>query len=86
MAGGKGHRTSVVDPRLIQHWNQTAEVLFGKQHKAEPNFVAPLPYPESYKTPEEEELLGIEYAQCQSARFMSRDYYVNQGLYLSDNI
>ena len=83
VAGGQGCRTSCMDPRQIQRLNQQAEVLFGKDHLFEPNFAAPMPYPEHYDDPDEEELLGVEYAQCQSTDFTARDYYLEKGLMLS---
>ena len=79
VAGGLGRRTLCTDQRLVQRLNQQAEILFGKEHLFEPNFVAPMPYPEQYEDPDEEELLGIEYATCQSTRFTSKEYYANEG-------
>jgi len=79
VAGRKGRVSSCTDPRLIQRLNQQAEVLFGKEHVFEPNFVAPMPYPDKYDNEEEEELLGLEYAQCQSTSFTPKDYYAHQG-------
>lgn len=78
VAGGQGRLTSSVDPRQIQRLNKHAEILFGKDHLYEPNFMAPMAYPDQYQDPEEEELLGVEYAQCQSTAFTSRDYYIRQ--------
>ncbi|KAI8485803.1 hypothetical protein Bbelb_363550 [Branchiostoma belcheri] len=78
VAGGQGRRTSCVDARHIQRMNQQAEMLFGKEHLLEPNFAAPMPYPEEYKNPEEEELLGVEYALCQSTSFTSAGYYAEK--------
>ena len=82
VASGTGRRTTCSDPRLVQRLNQQAEVLFGKEHLYEPNFVAPMPFPDQYEDPNEEELLGIEYASCQSTRFTSQEYYANEGLFL----
>ena len=79
VAGGQGRRTTCVDPRQIQRLNQQAEILFGKEHLFEPNFVAPMPFPDRYEDPEEEELLGVEYAYCQSTDFSSREYYIGKG-------
>lgn len=79
VAGGHGRQTWCMDPRQIQHLNQQAEVLFGKEHVLEPNFAAPMPYPAVYKDPDEEELLGVEYAMCQSTSFTAKDYYAQQG-------
>ncbi|KAM9744836.1 uncharacterized protein ACNS7B_009348 [Menidia menidia] len=78
VAGGHGGQTSCLDVRRIQRVNQQAEVLFGKEHVLEPNFAAPMPVPEAYEHPDEEELLGVEYAMCQSTSFTARDYYVQQ--------
>ncbi|CAM4721274.1 unnamed protein product [Leuciscus chuanchicus] len=64
----------------IQRLNQQAEVLFGKEHVLEPNFAAPMLYPAVYKDPDEEELLGVEYAMCQSTSFTAKDYYAQQEL------
>lgn len=77
-AGAQGRQTSCVDPRQIQRMNQQAEVLFGKDHVLEPNFTAPMPYPAECKDPDEEELLGVEYAMCQSTSFSARHYYAQQ--------
>ncbi|XP_032405903.1 uncharacterized protein LOC116710776 [Xiphophorus hellerii] len=44
----------------------------------ESNFVAPMPYPAEYKDPDEEELLGVEYAMYQSTSFAAKDYYAQQ--------
>jgi len=41
----------------------------------EPNFIAAMPYPEQYSDPEEDELLGVEYAYCQSTVFSSQNCY-----------
>lgn len=79
VAGGHGRQTWCMDPRQIQHLNQQAEVLFGKEHVLKPNFAAPMPYPAVYKDPDEEELLGVEYAMCQSTSFTAKDYYAQQG-------
>ncbi|XP_063743783.1 uncharacterized protein LOC134867272 isoform X2 [Eleginops maclovinus] len=78
VAGGKGRQTTCMDARQIQRMNRQAEVLFGKDHVLGPNFVAPLPYPEKYDSPEEEELLGVEYAACQSTDFTACDYYAEK--------
>ncbi|XP_073718294.1 uncharacterized protein [Misgurnus anguillicaudatus] len=78
VAGGHGRQTWCTDPQQIQRMNQQAEVLFGKEHVLEPNFAAPMPYPAVYKDPDEVELLGVEYAMCQSTSFTSRDYYAQQ--------
>ncbi|XP_043980688.1 uncharacterized protein LOC122835588 [Gambusia affinis] len=78
VAGGHGRQTWCMDPRQIQRMNQQAEVLFGREHVLEPNFVAPMPYPAEYKDPDEEELLGVEYAMCQSTSFAAKDYYAQQ--------
>ncbi|XP_042599641.1 uncharacterized protein LOC109067456 [Cyprinus carpio] len=78
VAGGHGRQTWCMDPWQIQHLNQQAEVLFGKEHVLEPNFAAPMPYPAVYKDPDEEELLGVEYAMCQSTSFTAKDYYAQQ--------
>lgn len=83
VAGSQGHVTSCVDPRQIQRLNQQAEVLFGKEHVLEPKFAAPMPYPAQYENADEEELLGIEYAQCQSTDFTAKDYYIKQRMLLS---
>ncbi|KAL2076400.1 hypothetical protein ACEWY4_028003 [Coilia grayii] len=73
-AGGHGQQTLCLDPRQIQRINQQTEFLFGKEHVLEPNFAALMPVPEAYEHPDEEELLGVEYAMCQSTSFTSRDY------------
>ncbi|XP_032406123.1 uncharacterized protein LOC116710924 [Xiphophorus hellerii] len=78
VAGGHGRQTWCMDPRQIQRINQQAEVLFGREHVLESNFVAPMPYPAEYKDPDEEELLGVEYAMCQSTSFAAKDYYAQQ--------
>ncbi|KAK7912719.1 hypothetical protein WMY93_012930 [Mugilogobius chulae] len=78
VAGGQGRRTSCVDARQIQRMNMQAEVLFGKEHVLEPNFIAPMPYPASYDDPDEEELLGVEYAMCQSTSFAPKGYYAQK--------
>ncbi|XP_077094294.1 uncharacterized protein LOC143746357 [Siphateles boraxobius] len=76
VAGGHGRQTLCLDARQIQRVNQQAEVLFGKEHVLEPNFAAPMPVPEAYEhPPEEEELLDVEYTMCQSTSFTARDYY-----------
>ena len=80
VAGGRGRLTSSLDPRQIQRMNQQAEKLFGKDHLYEPNFIAPMPFPDKSECPkEEEELLGIEYAYCQSTDFSSKNYYIEKG-------
>ena len=86
VAGGQGRQTSCMDARQIQRINQQAELLFGKDHVLEPNFSAPLPYPEAYKDPDEEELLGVEYAVCQSTSFKARNYYAQKGKLLDHTI
>lgn len=68
-----------MDARQIQRMNQQAEVLFGKDHVLEPNFAAPMPYPDQYRDPEEEELIGVEYAMCKSTSFTARNYYAQRG-------
>ncbi|XP_078598011.1 LOW QUALITY PROTEIN: uncharacterized protein LOC144874060 [Branchiostoma floridae x Branchiostoma japonicum] len=78
VAGGQGRQTTRTDAREVQLLNQQAEVLFGKEHLLEPNFVAPLPYPDKYNSPDEEELLGIEYAMCQSTDFTPVEYYAEK--------
>ncbi|KAL0153055.1 hypothetical protein M9458_051654 [Cirrhinus mrigala] len=78
VAGGHGRQTWCMDPRQIQRLNQQADVLFGKEHVLEPNFASPMPYPAVYKDPDEEELLGVEYAMCQSTSFTARNYYAQQ--------
>ncbi|XP_071957785.1 uncharacterized protein [Antedon mediterranea] len=78
VTGGRGRITSCVDPRQIQRLNQQAEVLFGREHMYEPNFTAPMPYPDKSISQEEEELLGLEYAYCQSTDFTSKDYYIKK--------
>lgn len=77
--GGRGRQTSCVDAATIQRMNRQAELLFGKEHILEPNFAAPLPYPADYHHPDEEELLGVEYAICQSTAFTARHYYAQKG-------
>jgi len=79
VAGGKGRHSSLTNTRLIQRLNQQSESLFGKQHLFEPNFIAPMPLPDTYDQPDEQELLGIEYAMCQSTQFSSKDYYADKG-------
>ena len=79
VAGGEGRLTSCVDPRQIQRLNQHADILFGKDHLFEPNFAAPMIIPDNYEDPAEEELLGVEYAYCQSTDFSSRNYYIQKG-------
>lgn len=86
VAGGHGRQTSCLDARQIQRVNQQAEVLFGKEHVLEPNFAAPMPVPEAYEHPDEEELLGVEYAMCQSTSFTARDYYVQKGTVLDHTL
>lgn len=83
VAGGQGQQTSCMDARQIQRINQQAEVLFEKDHVLEPNFAAPMPYPDEYKDPDEEELLGVEYAMCHSTSFAARDYYAKKGKVLN---
>ncbi|CAK6976699.1 uncharacterized protein LOC125249618 [Scomber scombrus] len=78
VAGGHGRQTSCLDPRQIQRVNQQPERLFGKEHVLEPNFAAPMPVHEAYEHPDEEELLGVEYAMCQFTSFTARDYYVQK--------
>lgn len=74
------HLNRCTDPRQVQRMNHQAKELFGSEHLFEPNFVAPMPYPENYTDTEEEELLGVEYAYCQStASFNSRQYYMTKG-------
>lgn len=85
VAGGHGQQTLCLDPRQIQRINQQAKVLFGKEHVLEPNFAAPMPVPEAYEHPDEEELLGVEYAMCQSTSFTARDYYVQKGTVVKAN-
>ena len=80
VAGGHGRLTTIVDPRQIQKLNTQASVLFGDEHLFEPNFSAPMPYAERYDNPVEEELLGVEYAYCQSTDFTSKEYYIEKGL------
>ncbi|XP_014666629.1 PREDICTED: uncharacterized protein LOC106808424 [Priapulus caudatus] len=65
------------DPRQIQRMNHHAEILFGKDHLYEPNFVAPMQPPAEA---EEEELLGVEYAYSQSSKsaFSSKEYYIDK--------
>lgn len=79
VGGGQGRQTSCMDARQIQRMNQQAEALFGRDHVLEPNFAAPMPYPDRYRDPEEEELLGVEYAMCQSTSFTARNYYAQRG-------
>ncbi|CAL8324403.1 unnamed protein product [Merluccius merluccius] len=74
VAGGQGRQTCI-DARQIQRINQQAEVLFGKDH-------VHVPVPDAYEHPDEEELLGVEYAMCQSTSFTARDYYVQKGVLL----
>lgn len=62
VAGGQGRQTSCMDARQIQRINQQAEVLFSKDHVLEPNFAAPMPVPDVYEHPDEEELLCVECA------------------------
>ncbi|XP_011491422.1 uncharacterized protein LOC105357792 isoform X2 [Oryzias latipes] len=78
VAGGKERQSSCVDPRRIQLLNQQSELLFGREHLFKPDFTAPMPLPQSYTSPDEEELLGVEYALCQSTNFASREYYISQ--------
>lgn len=80
VAGGHGRLTTCVDPRQIQKLNKQASVLFGDDHLFEPNFSAPMPFPEKYDDPVEEELLGVEYAYCQSTDFTAKEYYIEKGL------
>lgn len=77
--GQRGRKTTLTNPRQIQRMNIQSEALFGKDHKYEPNFIAPMPFPERYEDPNEEELLGVEYAMCQSTQFRSKDYYITEG-------
>ena len=86
VAGGQARQTSCVDVRQIQRMNQQAEVLFGKDHVLEPNFAAPMPVPDTYEHPDEEELLGVEYAMCQSTSFTARDFYVQRGTALNHTL
>ena len=74
----KGKTTTTTDPRQIQRMNHHAEILFGKDHLYEPNFVAPMQPPAK---DEEEELLGVEYAYMQSSKsaFSSKEYYKEKG-------
>lgn len=78
VAGGRERQSSCVDPRRIQLLNQQSELLFGREHLFKPDFTAPMPLPQSYTSPDEEELLGVEYALCQSTNFASREYYISQ--------
>ncbi|XP_059183512.1 uncharacterized protein LOC131962582 [Centropristis striata] len=80
VAGGQGRQTSCMDARQIQRINQQAELLFGKEHVLEPNFAAPLPVPDAYEHPDEEELLGVEYAVCQSTSFTAKNFYVQKAM------
>eukprot|EP00058_Branchiostoma_floridae_P022028 XP_002607518.1 hypothetical protein BRAFLDRAFT_69949 [Branchiostoma floridae] len=84
VAGRQGRQTTCIDARQVQLMNLQAEVLFGKEHLLEPNFVAPLPYPDKYDSPEEE-LLGIEYAMCQSTDFTAVRYYAEKDKVLGYN-
>ncbi|XP_030834890.1 uncharacterized protein LOC105439884 [Strongylocentrotus purpuratus] len=70
--GGRGRLTSLDDPRQVQRLNQHAETLFGKDHLFEPNFSAPMAYPDRYHDPAEEELLGVEYAYSQSTDYIQK--------------
>ena len=79
VAGGEGRLSTCVDPRQIQRLNKHAEILFGKDHLFEPNFSAPMITPDKYSDPAEEELLGVEYAYCQSTDFSSKKYYIKKG-------
>ena len=38
-----------------------------------------MPFPDNYDHPVEEELLGVEYAYCQSTDFSSKEYYLHKG-------
>ncbi|XP_053722192.1 uncharacterized protein LOC128759342 [Synchiropus splendidus] len=78
VAGGQGRQTTCTDPRQIQRMNRQAEILFGKEHVPEPNFSAPMPYPDEYGAADEEELLGVEYAVCQSTAFSAKPYYAQK--------
>ncbi|XP_014674560.1 PREDICTED: uncharacterized protein LOC106814728 isoform X2 [Priapulus caudatus] len=78
VAGGQGRLTSCVDPRQIQRLNQHAETLFGKEHLLEPNFSAPMVFPDKYEDSAKEELLGIEYAYGQSTDFSPNEYYIQK--------
>ncbi|XP_033120856.1 uncharacterized protein LOC117119980 [Anneissia japonica] len=80
VAGGQGRHTLCIDARQIQRLNHQANVLFGKEHLLEPNFAAPMPYPARYDDPAEKELLGVEYAYCQSSDFKAKDYYIKKGM------
>ncbi|XP_014676113.1 PREDICTED: uncharacterized protein LOC106816071 [Priapulus caudatus] len=73
----KGKTTTTTDPRQIQRMNHHAEILFGKNHLYEPNFVAPMQPPAEA---EEEELLGVEYVYSQSSKsaFSSKEYYIDK--------
>ncbi|XP_030835095.1 uncharacterized protein LOC115921619 [Strongylocentrotus purpuratus] len=76
VAEQKGKMTTTTDPRQIQRMNDHAEILFGKDHLFEPNFIAPMQPPTKA---EEEELLGVEYAFSQSTKsFSSKAYYMEK--------
>lgn len=75
VAGQKGP-TLVDDPRQIQRMNTQEEVLYGKEHVYNQNFRGPMLPPTN---PEEEELLGVEYAVSQSTAFSSKHYYTEKG-------
>ena len=76
--GAKLVETASIDPALVQCLNKHAELLFGKEHVYQNNFIAPMPLPEQYKNPMEEELLGVEYVFCQSIAFKSQNYYLQK--------
>ncbi|KAI8490635.1 hypothetical protein Bbelb_319030 [Branchiostoma belcheri] len=54
----------------VRHWLQRWDAVVIKQSHSK--YVAPMPYPDRYDNPEEEELLGVEYALCQSTNFTAR--------------
>ncbi|XP_059211541.1 uncharacterized protein LOC131990158 [Centropristis striata] len=70
--------SGLADARQIQRINQQAEVLFGKEHVLEPNFAAPMPVPDAYEHPDEEELLNVEQAVCQCTSFTAKNFYVQK--------
>ncbi|XP_033127090.1 uncharacterized protein LOC117124863 isoform X2 [Anneissia japonica] len=78
VAGGQGRHTLCMDARQIQRLYHQANVLFGKEQLLEPNFAAPMPYPARYDDPAEKELLGVEYAYCQSSDFKAKDYFIKK--------
>ncbi len=51
-----------------------------------PTLLQPMLVPEAYEHPDEEELLGVEYAMCQSTSFTARDYYVQKGTVLDHTL